>query len=195
MKQIHRLLFFVFGLLLSTHSVGQESNFKQYYQLNGLLSNTIYDIRQDQKGYIWVATDLGLVRFDGNKFKEYPIIGNKSSSISNILFVDNETWVQNFNGQFFKTLQDKLVFQPNVSKLSNFNLGHDFDGKKLAVLAENKILIHDPKKKSIQTISIPKSVWVDFRNNLTNSLLSESSLINRVLFLLTNFPILSWVLL
>lgn len=168
MKQIHHLLFFVFGLLLSTHSVGQESNFKQYNQLNGLLSNTIYDIRQDQKGYIWVATDLGLVRFDGNKFKEYPIIGNKSSSISNILFVDNETWVQNFNGQFFKTLQDKLVFQPNVSKLSNFNLGHDFDGKKLAVLAENKILIHDPKKKSIQTVSIPKSVWISSINSTKN---------------------------
>lgn len=165
MKQIHHLLFFVFGLLLSTHSVGQESNYKLYNHLNGLISNTIYDIRQDQKGYIWIATDLGLVRFDGNKFKEYPIIGNKSSSISNILFVNNETWVQNFNGHFFKTQQDKLVFQPKVSKLSNFNLGHDYKHNQLAVLAENKVLLFDPKKERIQTVPIPKSVWISSINS------------------------------
>ena len=132
------------------------------------MSNTIYDIRQDQDGYIWVATDLGLVRFDGNKFKEYPIVGNKSSSISNILFLKHETWVQNFNGQFFKTQQDKLVFQPTVSRLSNFNLGHDLNGQKLAVLSENKVLLYEPKKKRIQTVPIPKSVWISSINSTKN---------------------------
>lgn len=34
----------------------------------GLPSNRIFDIERDHKGYIWLATDQGAVRFDGAKF-------------------------------------------------------------------------------------------------------------------------------
>lgn len=144
---------------------GQESIHQKFTTNDGLLSNTIYDIRQDKLGYIWVATDLGLTRFDGNKFKNYPVKGNKSASISNILFVKDETWVQNFNGQFFKTENDKLVFQPQVSKWSNFNLGHDFDGSRIATLSEGKVLIFNPDNRQVKQVKIPKSIWISSINS------------------------------
>lgn len=155
----------VFFFLTSLISRSQESIHQKFTTNDGLLSNTIYDIRQDNLGYIWLATDLGLTRFDGNRFKNYLIKGNKSASISNILFVKDETWVQNFNGQFFKTENDKLVYQPQVSKLSNFNLGHDFDGSKLATLSEGKVLIFNPDTKKVKQVKIPKSIWISSINS------------------------------
>lgn len=158
------MCFFLFSLNLQS----QESIHQHFTTNDGLISNTIYDIRQDKLGYIWLATDVGLTRFDGNKFKDFPIEGNKSASISNILFVNGQTWVQNFNGQFFKTEGDTLQFQPQVSKLSNFVLSHDFDGTKLATLSEGKVLMYDPVSKKVSNIHIPKSVWISSINSTKN---------------------------
>lgn len=153
-------------MLLNWFSVsGQESIHKTYTHADGLPSNTIYDIRQDAKGYVWVATDMGLTRFNGNTFKEYPVVGNKSASISNILFVNGATWVQNFNGQFFKTKADKLLYQSAVSKCSNFNLAHDFSGKTFAALSEKKVLIFQPLTQRVKPVTIPQSVWISSINS------------------------------
>ena len=37
----------------------------------GLASSVVQDIIQDQQGYIWVATEDGLSRFDSYEFKNY----------------------------------------------------------------------------------------------------------------------------
>ena len=42
-----------------------EFNFMHYTTDNGLPSNCVRDIVQDSRGFIWFATDGGLVRFDG----------------------------------------------------------------------------------------------------------------------------------
>lgn len=42
--------------------------FKTYTVNDGLSDNTIFGINQDSKGYLWIATDGGISRFDGNKF-------------------------------------------------------------------------------------------------------------------------------
>ena len=39
----------------------------------GLPSSTIYSIIQDNKGFIWIGTESGLVRYDGTKFRVYTI--------------------------------------------------------------------------------------------------------------------------
>jgi ligand-binding sensor domain-containing protein len=38
---------------------------------NGLPENLATDIVQDAKGYIWIGTQLGLVRYDGYSMKVY----------------------------------------------------------------------------------------------------------------------------
>ena len=40
---------------------------------NGLSSNAVSDIKQDDFGYIWIATWNGLSRFDGFEFFNYPM--------------------------------------------------------------------------------------------------------------------------
>ncbi len=44
-----------------------------YTSKNGLASNNCYFILQDQKGFIWIATDNGISRFDGTNFQNFTI--------------------------------------------------------------------------------------------------------------------------
>lgn len=57
------------NLLATTGTVlPNQFQFRHYNIENGLSSNTVSDILQDQKGYIWMATDGGLNCFDGTTF-------------------------------------------------------------------------------------------------------------------------------
>jgi signal transduction histidine kinase/streptogramin lyase len=47
--------------------------FRTWTTEEGLPSNALLDIIQDQKGYIWIATHDGLARFDGAKFTSYTV--------------------------------------------------------------------------------------------------------------------------
>lgn len=42
--------------------------FRRITQEDGLLHNNVYDIVQDKRGFIWMATDNGLQRYDGYRF-------------------------------------------------------------------------------------------------------------------------------
>lgn len=49
----------------------QNLSMRQYTVDNGLPSSEVYHVFQDSKGYIWMATDMGLSRFDGHKFTTF----------------------------------------------------------------------------------------------------------------------------
>lgn len=67
-----RLIFLSICLfLLLTKTAAQQTDryFFQHITYNdGLLHNDVYDIVQDKKGFIWLATAKGLQRYDGNRF-------------------------------------------------------------------------------------------------------------------------------
>ncbi len=46
------------------------------YELN---SNTIYDIFCSRTGYIWLTTDVGISRYDGFRFRNFPLISTSDS--------------------------------------------------------------------------------------------------------------------
>lgn len=58
--------------------------FTKYTMNDGLNSNITYSIAEDKTGRIWVSTNKGLNRFDGNKFQHIPIVFKSS----NIMFPD-----------------------------------------------------------------------------------------------------------
>ena len=59
--------------LLPAYSYGQTTYLRQFTTKNGLPSNSCYYTLQDSKGYIWVATDAGVSRFDGRMFETFSI--------------------------------------------------------------------------------------------------------------------------
>ena len=44
---------------------------RQYTSDNGLLQNSVHGIEFDKNGYCWLATEMGLVRFDGQNFVHF----------------------------------------------------------------------------------------------------------------------------
>ncbi|HZY82024.1 MAG TPA: ATP-binding protein [Cyclobacteriaceae bacterium] len=67
MKLRHLFLFLLAPLAL----FGQEYRLKQFRVEDGLPSNVIKAITQDSSGFFWIATDEGLVKFDGIRFTSY----------------------------------------------------------------------------------------------------------------------------
>jgi len=57
-------------VLLHIHSYARYP-FIRYTKENGLPSNTVYEVYRDSKGYIWIGTDKGAVRFDGTTFQVF----------------------------------------------------------------------------------------------------------------------------
>lgn len=67
-----RLLLLLLPILSFFVSVrGQQYNIKRLGIEQGVSNNYIVSITQDKKGFLWFATESGLNRFDGNRFKIY----------------------------------------------------------------------------------------------------------------------------
>jgi len=61
--------------------------FRHLDQSNGLLSNQVFALAQDKKGFIWIGTTRGLQRYDGQRFTNYSDTGvamNGPLSVSTI---------------------------------------------------------------------------------------------------------------
>ncbi|MBE0424187.1 MAG: histidine kinase [Lutibacter sp.] len=92
-------LFIVFLLFLSTLRA-QIPGLTQFTTNNGLPSNTIYDIEQDENGFIWFATDYGISKFDGLTFKNFTVTDGLPDNEILALYKDskNRIWMTAFNG-------------------------------------------------------------------------------------------------
>jgi signal transduction histidine kinase/ligand-binding sensor domain-containing protein/CheY-like chemotaxis protein len=60
-------------LLLPGLLFAQRYSFKQYGQDEGLANLDVRCLMQDRAGFLWVATDGGLFRYDGHSFRAYGI--------------------------------------------------------------------------------------------------------------------------
>ncbi len=59
-----------------------EFVFEHYSSDDGLSHNSICDIHQDSRGYLWLCTWYGLSRYDGNGFVNYVMRPGDRSNIS-----------------------------------------------------------------------------------------------------------------
>jgi ligand-binding sensor domain-containing protein len=69
-----KILVLLIGLALWINpavSQNKDLKFQRYSVLDGLSTGYIHSILQDQKGFMWFGTEMGLNRFDGYAFKTY----------------------------------------------------------------------------------------------------------------------------
>jgi signal transduction histidine kinase/ligand-binding sensor domain-containing protein/DNA-binding response OmpR family regulator len=103
----------------SVHAIDQTNlNFRCLDVEQGLTSNTVNGLVQDKKGFIWVGTDDGLDRFDGNDIRCYRIGQSVGGGpISNALVIwtidsDDNIWTS--------SLYDNYVFSPRIGQFQPF---------------------------------------------------------------------------
>ena len=114
MKRLLNIL--IFSFLLSIHGYSQQFTFTNYSINEGLSQSVVNCIFQDSKGYIWIGTQNGLNRFNGETFDVYSYNPIDSNSISNNWIYaitedhDGNLWVGT-KGGLNKYLTKKNYFQ------------------------------------------------------------------------------------
>ncbi len=104
----HHLLIILWVILAQAYCLsGQEVlPFGHMDKLNGLSNNTINDIAQDSTGYLWIATNKGLNRFDGLVFKAYQTntaaILQSDYVLSLLVDRQNSLWFGTFSGGLYR---------------------------------------------------------------------------------------------
>jgi ligand-binding sensor domain-containing protein len=91
-------------LLISLQITAQVTNKFEHISIEaGLSSETIYQILQDKYGFIWIATQDGLDKYDGYSFKNYQNNPDGNNTISNnyvysICEVNDNLWIATHGG-------------------------------------------------------------------------------------------------
>ena len=105
---------FLIGLALIVSQQSLASPFQQTFKFDhftvaqGLSQNSTYSITQDKENFIWIATQDGLNRFDGENFIQYRKNNADPNSIADNfirkVFVDkdNTLWAGGFDGDVYK---------------------------------------------------------------------------------------------
>jgi ligand-binding sensor domain-containing protein len=78
--RVKNLLLIWCFLLVGESLIAQEPAKQQFTVRDGLQSNAIYSLFQDSRGFLWVGTDKGVMRYNGEAFEEimhqrkYPLL-------------------------------------------------------------------------------------------------------------------------
>ncbi len=118
MYKLSKYLFFFILLTVNYFfTSSQNPNAIVINKLNGLPSNEVYNIFQDSKGFIWVAHNEGLSKYDGYQFFNFQ---NKlqTSKAGTLIREDQygRIWYENFDGYLYYVDNDSLhILKQNTS--------------------------------------------------------------------------------
>lgn len=98
------LRYIIFGVYIIPFTVTGQGVWQNFHHITieeGLPSNFVHDVLQDEKGYIWFATEAGLCKFDGYFFKIFTVKdGIPKNNIRNV--------IQDKQKQFWILTQDEM---------------------------------------------------------------------------------------
>ncbi|MDX1910059.1 MAG: two-component regulator propeller domain-containing protein [Saprospiraceae bacterium] len=164
-----RRLFPLFWLIAAAVVPGfsQQPFSKNYQTGEGLPSNYLYSVLQDSKGYIWVTTDVGVSRFDGQTFTSY----NTSHGLP-----DNEIFslCEDRKGRiWFATLNGKAGFFYNgiIYNENNTELLRQCDVKGLI------IRLFEQEDGRIAYCGVYKTILIDLERGAIEQRATESGVV------------------
>ncbi len=116
LRHIYVILFF--SLCLFTKA--QKIKFDNYTSKDGLISDDVYKIFQDQKGYLWLFTDYGVMKYNGKKFeqtlKNLPF--NESFVYSYFQNKKGQIWIANSNAKIYEVRNDSAFIVKGIEAIS-----------------------------------------------------------------------------
>jgi ligand-binding sensor domain-containing protein len=146
----YKILFFIF-LSLFPKAKAQIFPYRQLTTLNGLCNSNVYDIKQDNKGYIWIATDNGLSKYDGVHFRNYfQEDGLADNSTTGLMIKDDSTL---YIGTFKKGLS-VLTNEKFKNYIFDDKEGYVYD----QIIARGDILYIGRSRKYLKVLSKGKTI-------------------------------------
>ena len=102
-KYTKNLLWVFFAFIWPCVFLGQSTVLKHYSVVDGMPSSECYEVMHDTKGYIWIGTDAGVVRYDGYRFKTY---NSSKGLLDNTVFKlledkEGKIWFLTYSGRLF----------------------------------------------------------------------------------------------
>ncbi|TNE52787.1 MAG: hypothetical protein EP338_14210 [Bacteroidetes bacterium] len=168
-----------------------EPAFVNYDVQHGLPSSEVYDALEDENGYMWFATDRGVVRFDGYEFELYNQDRGLSDNVVFNLYRDfkNRIWMLPYNRQICYLEDGKIkeykynhILKKHLSRRLNYFfsiyldqdenlfLGTNCDGL-LKIDQKGKISsLSDHNRESIQGILQVDNQYLTYRNTTERGL-------------------------
>lgn len=147
--------------LLALYSLAQMPSqliFSRVTKKEGLASNTTFQVVRDKQGFLWIATQNGLQRYDGNRFLTFRHIPGDTTSISQNsvahLFIDSKDrlWVLFdrylgiFNTSHFDFVETKITTPVMMIK----KIVEDDQGK-MILFADGKQFVYNEATHSFDT--------------------------------------------
>jgi len=111
----------LFCVILCFSAFAQEEIKVEYFtEEDGLVHRWIYDILQDENGFIWLATESGLCRYDGYEFKSLKIYENEKERIEIIeKAADGKIWISS-------KFESVKILEPSSLEIRTAAKGVDF---------------------------------------------------------------------
>ena len=127
MQNMVRIFYLLFLLLeFSTVGFSQKVQFamKNYGKNDGLPSNVVYTMCQDKTGYLWIGTDAGVSRYNGEVFETFTIKDGLPSNDVLHAFCDskNRIWFVTYSNKICYFFNGKIWNQNNDSLLKKVKL-------------------------------------------------------------------------
>lgn len=97
-------------LLSICNADAQQLLYTRFNEESGLNSSMVYFILEDKKGYIWMSTDAGVCRFDGNTFQQFNTSHGLSDNEVLKMFEDRtgRIWFLTLNGRLSYFKDEKI---------------------------------------------------------------------------------------
>jgi hypothetical protein len=151
---LKKTLIIIFFFLTTAELWSQEPYSISINQTNGLNTNAVYDIYQSQKGFIWFATDIGLIKYDGVSFKTITspeLTSRAGSCIREDKY--GRIWYENFDG-FIYYVKDEIVKKFKVTETVNY-IPYAIFNDYILIIQKNSIIAYDLKTfKKIKSFDI-----------------------------------------
>jgi len=173
---------FLLLLLLLFCKISSAQNPIYYTTKQGLPSNNVYDIKQDRNGFIWIATNRGVVKYDGVNSKVFTIKDGLPNNDVWLLETDNQEriwfltkskyqgYIKNDSIHTFLypdnkitnpyiTISDSLVF------FSGYEWTYKFENNKLTKYREEGVAPKDHEHKNILGYNFLDSHYISYTKN------------------------------
>ncbi|RQO64762.1 hypothetical protein DBR40_24955 [Pedobacter sp. KBW01] len=171
-------------ILLGGNALAQQIKYSQplyrnFTNINSSLpSNIVYKMVTDGYGYLWMTTESGLVRYDGNTFKKYTAAQTDNEFIQFYKGGDSLLWLFGYSGNSrlfnFKTHHFATVLNEPV----NLSI------KSPVILAWQKkdtLSLYRINSTFSQTnIANPKRQWLKDKSSFISSLLAQWKISNAI---------------